>query len=54
MGLQLLLVRDWVERPVLAWVGALEVIPRDAGLGWDLDLKEVSISFGFFGSLGMN
>lgn len=46
MGLQLLLVRDWVERPVLSWVGALEVIVRDAGLSWDLDLRGVSISFG--------
>lgn len=38
MGLQLLLVRDWVERPVLAWVGALEVIVRNAGIRRDLDL----------------
>jgi hypothetical protein len=39
VGLQLLLVWDWVERPVLPWVGALKVIVRDAGFSWDLDLR---------------
>lgn len=43
--LLLLLVRDWIERPVLAWVGALKVIVGDAGLCWYLDLRGVSISF---------
>lgn len=46
MCLQLLLVWDWVERPVLAWVGALKAIVRDIGLSWDLDLRGVSLSFG--------
>lgn len=46
MCLQLLLVWDGVQRPVLPWVGALKVIVRDIGLSWDLDLKGVSLSFG--------
>jgi hypothetical protein len=38
-SLQLLLVRVNVKGPVLAWVGALEVIIGDASLSWNLNLR---------------